>query len=102
MGFATSRAQARQLVQHGHFDVNGRRTDVPAYLTQPGDQITVHAGSRAVTYFKEVVKAMEDYTAPKWMSVEPGQFAGKVLNLPSREEIDLSLNEQLIVEYYSR
>ncbi len=102
MGFATSRAQARQLVAHGHFDVNGRRTDAPSYLTQPGDAIAVHAGSRAGLYFKEVVKAMEDYTAPKWLTVEPSQFSGKVLNLPMREEIDLTLNEQLIVEYYSR
>jgi small subunit ribosomal protein S4 len=102
MGFATSRAQARQLVQHGHFDVNGRRTDTPSYLAQAGDVIAVHAGSRTGTYFKEMPKAMEDYNAPKWLSVEPSQFGGKVLNLPMREEIDLSLNEQLIVEYYSR
>lgn len=102
MGFATSRAQARQLVQHGHIDVNGRRTDAPSYLAKAGDVVSVHPGSRTGTFFKELPKLLEDYTAPKWLSLEGSQLSGKVLNRPMREEIDLSLNEQLIVEYYSR
>ena len=102
MGLATSRAQARQLVSHGHVDVNGRRTDAASYLVKPGDAIAVHPTSRNANYFKMVAKDLADHSAPKWLSVDASQLNGKVLNLPSREEIDLSLNEQLIVEYYSR
>ena len=102
MGYATSRAQARQLVAHGHIDVNGRRTDAPSYLAKPGDVIAVHSASRELNYFKTVVKELADYVPAKWVTIEPSQLSGKVLNRPTREEIDLTLNEQLIVEYYSR
>ena len=102
MGYATSRAQARQLVAHGHIDVNGRRTDAPSYLAKPGDVIAVHPASRELNYFKMVVKELADYVPAKWVTIEPSQLSGKVLNRPTREEIDLTLNEQLIVEYYSR
>ena len=102
MGYATSRAQARQLVAHGHIDVNGRRTDAPSYLAKPGDVIAVHPASRELNYFKTVVKELTDYVPAKWVTIEPSQLSGKVLNRPTREEIDLTLNEQLIVEYYSR
>lgn len=103
MGLAESRAQARQLVQHGHLDVNGVRTDTPAKLVKAGDVISVHASSRRTSYFKTMAKELEERpAAPKWLSVDPAGLSGRVLHLPSREEIDLSLNEQLIVEYYSR
>ncbi len=103
MGLAESRAQARQFVQHGHFDVNGVRTDTPAKLVKAGDIVTVRANSRSIPYFKALAKEIEDRSiAPKWLSVDPAGLSGRVLHLPSREEIDLSLNEQLIVEYYSR
>ena len=103
MGLADSRAQARQLVQHGHLDVNGTRTDTPARLIKAGDIITVRAVSRSKPYFKALAKQMEERpAAPKWLSVDLAGLSGRVLHLPSREEIDLSLNEQLIVEYYSR
>jgi len=103
MGLAESRPQARQLVQHGHLDVNGVRTDTPAKLVKASDVISVHASSRRSSYFKTMAKELEERpAAPKWLSVDPAGLSGRVLHLPSREEIDLSLNEQLIVEYYSR
>ena len=103
LGLAESRPQARQLVQHGHLDVNGVRTDTPAKLVKAGDVISIHAASQRTSYFKTMAKELEERpAAPKWLSVDPAGLSGRVLHLPSREEIDLSLNEQLIVEYYSR
>jgi small subunit ribosomal protein S4 len=102
LGLATSRAQARQLVAHGHIDVNGRRTKAPSYLCKAGDAISVHAASLKSPYFKTVQKEVEEYVPPKWLSFDSSQLSGKVINRPSREEIDLTLSEQLIVEYYSR
>lgn len=102
MGVAQSRAQARQLVQHGHFDVNGKRTDSPAKLVKAGDVISVHEASRKTPFFKTLAKDAEAPTLPAWLSVDLAGLSGRVLHLPSREEIDLSLSEQLIVEYYSR
>jgi small subunit ribosomal protein S4 len=102
LGLATSRAQARQLVAHGHIDVNGRRTKSASYLCKAGDAITVHPASQTSPYFKSVQKEVAEYVPPKWLSLDPSQMSGKVHSRPNREEIDLSLNEQLIVEYYSR
>jgi small subunit ribosomal protein S4 len=102
MGFATSRAQARQLVAHGHIDVNGRRTSAPSYLAKAGDVISVHSTSVKLSYFKTAQVEIAEYNPPKWLSLDASQLSGKVLNRPSREEIDLTLKEQLIVEYYSR
>jgi small subunit ribosomal protein S4 len=102
MGLAESRAQARQLVQHGHVDVNGQRTDTPAKLVKTGDIVSVRESSRGLKYFKEIAKESNAPAAPQWLSVDLAGLSGRVLHLPSREEIDLSLNEQLIVEYYSR
>jgi len=102
MGLAESRALARQLVQHGHFDVNGQRTDTPSKLVKTGDIVSVHESSRNVSYFKMLAKVEDRPATPQWLSVDLAGLSGRVLHLPSREEIDLSLNEQLIVEYYSR
>jgi small subunit ribosomal protein S4 len=102
MGFADSRAQARQLVQHGHFDVNGRRTDIPSALLKAGDVVSVHKRSRRLTYFDGLSAVMEERQVPDWLAVEPSQLSGRILALPTREAIQLPLNEQLIVEYYSR
>lgn len=103
LGFAASRAEARQLVTHGHFNVNGRRTDVPSMLLSPGDQIEVREGSRKRKYFKELPELAEARTAPPaWLSRDVKALAGTVMRLPERAEIDGNLNEQLIVEYYSR
>jgi small subunit ribosomal protein S4 len=102
MGFADSRAQARQLVQHGHIDLNGRRTDVPSVLLKPGDVVSVHPTSRRLKYFKELAAVIEKRQVPSWIAIEPSQLTGRVLALPLREAIEQPLNEQLIVEYYSR
>ncbi len=103
LGWADSRAQARLLVQHGHFTVNGRRTNIPSYMVRAGDVITVRDGSRNRTYFKELRAYMEDRpSAPDWLGVDPVQIQGTVIRVPERRDIDLPLNEQLIVEYYSR
>jgi len=103
MGFADSRNHARLLVQHGHFAVNGRRTNIPSFLVRPGDVITVREGSRVRSYFKELRSYMEDRpAAPEWLDVNGAAMTGTVLRQPERRDIDLPLNEQLIVEYYSR
>jgi small subunit ribosomal protein S4 len=102
LGYAQSRAQARLLVTHGHFTVNGRRTDVPSYLVREGDVIAVREGSRKRTYFKELREIAEKAPVPAWLTRDLEGLSGRVERLPERSEIDISLNEQLIVEYYSR
>ena len=102
LGFADSRAQARMLVTHGHFLVNGRRTDIPSMLLTPGDEITVREGSRKRKYFKELPELAREKNIPAWLGRDVDNLSGKMLRLPERSEIDGNLNEQLIVEYYSR
>ncbi len=102
LGFAANRAQARLLVTHGHFDVNGRRTDVPSMLISPGDVISVRTGSRKRTFFKDLAPIAEERTIPDWVSRDVNNLTGSVTRLPERAEIDGNLNEQLIVEYYKR
>jgi small subunit ribosomal protein S4 len=102
LGFADSRAQARQLVQHGHFDLNGRRNDRPSTLLEPGDVVSVRPSSRKLKYFKELAAVIEDRDVPGWLAIDPSQMSGRVLALPAREAIEQPLQEQLIVEYYSR
>ncbi len=102
LGFASSRAQARLLVTHGHFTVNGRRTDVPSMILYQGDQIAVREGSGKLPYFKNLSDFAERRNAPAWLSRDIKQMSGAVARMPERAEIDGSLDEQLIVEYYSR
>ena len=102
LGYASSRAQARLLVTHGHFTVNGRRTDVPSATVSVGDVIAVREGSRDTTYFKDLAPVAETRNIPAWLGRDLSSFSGNVLRLPERTEIDGNLNEQLIVEYYSR
>ncbi|MFM8321917.1 MAG: 30S ribosomal protein S4 [Chloroflexota bacterium] len=102
LGFAGDRAQARLLVTHGHFSVNGRRTDVPSMMVTPGDMVTVRDGSRRRTYFKELADIAEDRPVPAWLSRDLRGLSGSVIRMPERSEIDSNLQEQLIVEYYSR
>ncbi|UCC87632.1 MAG: 30S ribosomal protein S4 [Anaerolineales bacterium] len=102
LGFASSRAQARQLVQHGHFDANGRKTNVPSFLVKPGDLIAVRDISRGNSYFKELSQNLDGGQVPAWLSLDLPNLAGKVLDLPGRDDVDITLNEQLIVEFYSR
>ena len=102
MGYAQSRAQARVMVTHGHFTVNGRRTDVPSVILKEGDVISVRDGSRRRTFFKELREIAENAPVPEWLSRNLNDLSGSVVRLPERTEIDGNLNEQLIVEYYSR
>jgi small subunit ribosomal protein S4 len=105
LGLADSRPHARQLVQHAHFDVNGVSTNVPSYLVRAGDVIVVHGGSNNLRYFREIRTYMEERPrAPEWLQIDfaGNGFAARVSRLPERSDIQLPLNEQLIVEYYSR
>jgi small subunit ribosomal protein S4 len=102
LGMAESRQQARLLVTHGHFNVNGRRTDIPSMLVEAGDLIEVREGSQKRTYFKEVGDVAEAKTVPAWLERDLKDLSGKISKMPERSDIDANLNEQLIVEYYSR
>lgn len=102
MGLADSRAQARQLVNHGHFTVNGRRSNIPSMLLCPGDVIAVREASRNTTFFKELPDIAEKRLCAVWLDRDLKGLTGRVVRLPERAEIDGNLNEQLIVEYYSR
>jgi len=102
LGYGSDRAEARLLVTHGHFSVNSRRTDVPSMLLQPGDVVTVREGSRSRTYFKDLPAIAEERNVPAWLSRDLKTLSGTVVRLPERAEIDSNLQEQLIVEYYSR
>ena len=102
MGFADSRAQARQLVLHGHFQVNGRKTDIPSFDVNVSDVVTVSENSRSSVYFKDRAQIMESSRVPAWLSLDLAGMRGSVAGEPSREDIEIPLNEQLIVEYYSR
>lgn len=102
LGWAENRAQARQLVNHGHFRLNDRRADIPSMLVKQGDVVTISETSKGDTYFKELKDIAEKRPCVVWMERDLKNFTGKVLRLPERAEIDGSINEQLIVEYYSR
>jgi small subunit ribosomal protein S4 len=102
LGYASSRAQARLMVTHGHFMVNNRRADVPSMLLNDGDTVAVREGSRALEYFKGLGDLADARTSPGWLDRNTKELSGVVQRLPERTEIDGSLNEQLIVEYYSR
>lgn len=102
MGFATSRSEARQLIRHGHFRVNGRRVTIPSYCVKAGDEVQVREASRKITRIQESVELAQRRGVPEWLEVQTDSFAGKVRALPSREEITQPINEQLIVELYSK
>jgi len=102
MGFASSRAQARQLVSHGHFAVNGRPTNVPSFGVKINDRIDVRDSRRSREYFKIATETMKAAQIPDWVSVDPTKLSGTVLAEPAREQMPLEFNEQLVVEYYSR
>jgi small subunit ribosomal protein S4 len=102
MGLAESRSQARQLVNHGHFNVNGIRTNIPSMLLKPGDEIMVHQGSRSTVFFKELPDLAEKRQCAIWLGRDLKNLTGQVLRTPERAEIDGNLTEQLIVEFYSR
>jgi small subunit ribosomal protein S4 len=102
MGFASSRAQARQLVTHGHFAVNGRATNIPSFQTKVGDRIEVRENRRSREYFKITSETIKSAQIPEWVSIDAPKLAGTILSEPTREQMPLEFNEQLVVEYYSR
>lgn len=102
MGFAPSRAAARQLVAHAHLDINGHPIDVPSYLVKPGDKITVREVSRKLTYFKTLVADKETPSIPGWLIADRTGLSCVVNGMPKREDIEAPIREQLVVEYYSR
>ena len=102
LGLASSRPQARQLVTHGHFAVNGRKTNIPSFIVSEGDVITVRENSRKTSYFKDAAKGLDEGRVPGWLSLNESDLSARVVSKPTREHIDVTLNEQLIVEYYSR
>ena len=102
VGFGSSRAQARQLVNHGHFDVNGVKTDIPSYLVKPGDVITVRENKKDSKTLKENVEANNARPIPEWLEKNNEKLEAKVLRLAAREDVDLPVEEHLIVELYSK
>jgi len=102
LGLADSRAQARQLVLHGHILLNGRKTNVPSALVKAGDHVSVRPESTRRTYFKALRQDLDDRQVPRWLQLDAKNLSANVLQLPHRDDIDVSLNEQLVVEYYSR
>ena len=102
LGLASSRAHARQIVQHGHIMLNGRKTNAPSAIITPGDSISIRPESMRRTYFKTLRQEIDDRQVPRWLAIDTNALTADVMNLPAREDIDVSLNEQLIVEYYSR
>ncbi|MGZ8501727.1 MAG: 30S ribosomal protein S4, partial [Candidatus Limnocylindrales bacterium] len=102
MGFAPSRAAARQLVTHGHFTVNGRPTNIPSYQLKAGDQVEVRESHREREPFKVAKETLRSHQTPEWLSIDAAKLSGAVLDQPRRDQMPLDLNEQLVVEYYSR
>jgi len=102
MGFATSRAQARQLVGHRHFAVNGQAITIASYQVRPGDRVEVRERSRASGPFRQARETLRGAQVPDWLTIEPEKLAGTVTGQPRRDQMPLELNEQLVVEYYSR
>ena len=101
MGFAASRAEARQLVTHGHFLLNGKKVDIPSYLTNVGDMIEVKERSKNSPLFKEILESQRGNTV-KWLDVTVDELKGRIVSQPSREDVDLPIEEHLIVELYSK
>ena len=102
MGFAESRSQARQLVRHGHFEVNGRKVDIPSFLVKVGDVVKVREKSRSLAAIKEAAEAVARRGVPAWLEVDHERMEGKIKAFPERSEITVPIQEQLIVEFYSK
>lgn len=102
LGFADSRAQARQLVRHGHILVNGRKTDIPSFLVKSGDVIKWRDSSTKTEYYKRIAEEIEEGFVPGWLGLDKESMTGRVLNLPGRADAEALFNEKAVVEYYSR
>ena len=102
LGLATSRPQARQLVRHGHFLVNGKKVDIPSYAVRVGDQLQVRPGSTKNAVILHAIEEVKGRGIPEWLQLDGAAFAGRILSVPTREQINLPVQEQLIVELYSK
>jgi small subunit ribosomal protein S4 len=102
IGFATSRAQARQLVRHGHFAVNGKKVDIPSYAVREGDTVAVRERSKQSAAVQHAMEEVKGRGIPEWLSIQADQMSGRIVSLPSRAQINLPVQEQLIVELYSK
>ena len=102
LGFARTRKEARQTVTHGHITVNGRRVDIPSYRVRPGDLVAVAPKAKDLLVIKSALVSNERVSVPAWLEVDIEKLQGSVLSLPTRDQIDLDINEQLIVELYSK
>ena len=101
-GFAGTRREARQLVVHGHYRVNGKKVDIPSYMTAPGDVITIKDSSRASEKFKGIVEQLGNRMTPSWMALDKNNVSATIQELPKRDELDYEVQEHLIVELYSK
>jgi small subunit ribosomal protein S4 len=102
LGFATSRPQARQLVRHGHFTVNGKKVDIPSYPVRSGDTVAVRGQSGQNPTIQHAVEEVKGRGIPEWLTIDPGTLSGRISQLPTRAQINLPVQEQLIVELYSK
>ena len=102
LGFSESRAQARQLVRHGHIMVNGHKTNVPSFLVESGDEVSWREGSTKTEYYKVLPEEIGDKIIPVWLQLDTQKMVGKVLALPKREDLEVKFSSKDIVEYYSR
>lgn len=102
LGLAASRSEARQLVRHGHFTVNGRKVNIPSYLVRDGEIISVREKSKDSPRIKELIERAKESTRPEWLEYDAEQVTGRVLSIPTREQIEAPIQEHLIVELYSR
>ena len=102
LGFAQSRRQARQLVRHGHVAVDNRKVNIPSYEVSAGEEVSIRENSKKLTVLELAKEFASHGTMPSWLEVDRDNFKGKILNLPRREDIQLPVNEQLIVELYSK
>ena len=102
MGFANTRREARQLVNHGHFTVNGKRVNIPSFQVKPGDVVAVSEKSRSTTKFKSLLEENGKKACPKWIEKANDSFEGKIVAMPARDDIDYDVAEHLIVELYSK
>jgi small subunit ribosomal protein S4 len=102
MGFAPSRKSARQIIRHGHVIVDGRKVNIPSFLLRPENEITIAEGSRMMNLVQESIEASTEVDMNDWFLVDKDNFTGKIVSLPTREQIQLDVDERLIVEYYSK
>jgi small subunit ribosomal protein S4 len=102
MGFASDHAEARQLVRHGHFTINGKKVNIPSYLVRPRDVVLVRESSRTITRISEALAAVDRRGVPQWIELDKDGFRGGIKQLPAREDVTLPIREQLIVELYSK